>query len=95
VLSSWRAEAVIGHGPNRAADGQLNPEQTHFVVFGKAPVLDGLTLSEPHRAPARGINAPIRPHATRIIHLAISRERAVTDFVQGFNNGISVFRYPY
>ncbi len=52
VLSSWRSGAVIGHGPNRAADGQLNPEQTHLVVFGKALVLDGLALSELRRAPA-------------------------------------------
>lgn len=88
--------AVIGHGPNRAADGQLNPEQTHLVVFGKALVLDGLALSELHRAPARPVHrCADRPRTTGIIHLAISRERAVVDFVQGFNNGISAFKYPY
>jgi hypothetical protein len=95
VLSSWRSGAVIGHGPNRAANGQLNPEHAHLVVFGKALFLDGLALSELRRAPAWCIAAPIRPRTTGIIHLAISRERAVTDFVQGFNYGISAFKYPY
>jgi hypothetical protein len=65
------------------------------VVFGKALVLDSLALSELRRAPALRINAPIRPRTTGIIHLAISREWAVIDFLQGFNNGFRLFKYPY
>ncbi|WP_155920526.1 hypothetical protein [Methylobacter luteus] len=32
--------------PNRAADGQLNPERTHLVAFGKALVFKHSGLSE-------------------------------------------------
>lgn len=74
--------AIVGHDPIRAVAGHLNPEQTHLVVFRKTSDLDDLAPFKLRWTPVQRIDAPIRPRTTGIIHLAISLERAIIDFLQ-------------
>src|SRR4030066_2568750 len=70
----------------RALDGQHNPEQFHFVLFGKALDLHDFAALLFFFGPFQRIHSAIGQSAARIIYLTIVFEWAVIYLLQRFFN---------
>lgn len=73
---------VVGDDPVRAVGGNRDPEQFHFVVFGKTFDLDELAMRPFVIGPRQLIDAAIRFFAAGIVDLAVVLEWAVVNLVE-------------
>lgn len=68
---------VVGHNQFRAVRRHRNPEEFHFVVFGKAAHLDQLAAFEFLFAPLQIRHMAIRLRSTAVVDHAVAFERTI------------------
>jgi len=83
---------VVGHNPVRAVCRHLDPEQLHFVVFGKALDFDRLAVRESLSIPLQRINMPVGRFAFGVVDQPVAAQRAVVGLAQRLDEQHQILR---